>query len=236
LIDGLIIAACFPSTTTTCVVLTRAAHGDEAASLFSALLSNIIGVFLSPFLVSMYLASSDAEVPFVELIIGLVLMVLLPIAVGQIILNILTRYKQEHQLKKIPSSIISNGVILFVVFTIFSDAFSEGSPVPPLDWISITSIVTVSYLLFCVASFFGSSLPFFDFNRKERIGLLYCSTHKTLGMGIPIINGVYQGDPNRYLALLPIMIYHPLQLVLGSVVASPLDKWAQKDPKAQVQS
>jgi len=74
-----------------------------------------------------------------------------------------------------------------------------------------------------------SGLPFLNLSRRERISVFFTSTQKTLGMGIPLINFIYQDDPSLYLIFLPIMIYHPLQLVMGSMLVQPLQEWERKD-------
>lgn len=48
-----------------------------------------------------------------------------------------------------------------------------------------------------------------------------------MGMGLSIINALYGDDPMRYLVFLPVMTYHPLQLLLGSALTSTLASWTR---------
>ena len=50
------------------------------------------------------------------------------------------------------------------------------------------------------------------------MGLFGC-THKTVAMGVPLINAIYEDNPLVGLYTLPLLIWHPMQLVLGTAVA-----------------
>ena len=85
LIDGLVICSCLPMAINAGIVLTAAAGGDEAAAVFHASLGNIIGIFISPMLIVMYLPGAVGEVNLIEVFIDLILRVLVPLLVGQLI-------------------------------------------------------------------------------------------------------------------------------------------------------
>ena len=55
LADGMTICASLPITVNMVLVLTKSAGGDEAAAIFNAAFGNLVGVFLSPALILMYL-------------------------------------------------------------------------------------------------------------------------------------------------------------------------------------
>ncbi len=59
------------------------------------------------------------------------------------------------------------------------------------------------------------------FSRAERIAALYCTCHKTLAIGAPLIALLHHGRAGG-LALLPIIVYHPLQLLVGALLADRL--------------
>ena len=85
LIDGLVIGSCVPMAINAGLVLTAAAGGDEAAAVFHASLGNVIGIFISPLLILMYLPGSTGEVDLVQVIVELILRVLVPLIVGQLV-------------------------------------------------------------------------------------------------------------------------------------------------------
>jgi len=55
--------------------------------------------------------------------------------------------------------------------------------------------------------------------------VMFCGSQKTLAAGIPMAQLIFAGHPAMGLILLPIMIYHPLQLILCSGLAS---RWARR--------
>lgn len=54
--------------------------------------------------------------------------------------------------------------------------------------------------------------------KLQAMGLFGC-THKTVAMGVPLINAIYESNPMVGLYTLPLLIWHPMQLVVGSFVA-----------------
>jgi solute carrier family 10 (sodium/bile acid cotransporter), member 7 len=53
------------------------------------------------------------------------------------------------------------------------------------------------------------------FSIEDRIVAVFCGSKKTLAAGVPMARLIFGADPGLSLILLPLMIYHPLQLVVG---------------------
>ena len=85
LIDGLIICSCLPMAINAGIVLTAAASGDEAAAVFNASVGNIVGIFISPLLIVMYLPGAAGKVDLVRVFVELIVRVLVPLLVGQVL-------------------------------------------------------------------------------------------------------------------------------------------------------
>eukprot|EP01052_Picozoa_sp_SAG31_P055907 SAG31_NODE_15702_length_742_cov_1.152411_1_plen_84_part_00 len=49
-------------------------------------------------------------------------------------------------------------------------------------------------------------------------------------MGIPLMQTIFDDDDNLGIYVIPLLIYHPLQLVLGSLASQWLKDWADKCP------
>jgi len=62
------------------------------------------------------------------------------------------------------------------------------------------------------------------FARDERIAALFCGSKKTLASGVPMARLIFGAQPGLAVILLPIMIYHPLQLLVGGWLAGRLGK------------
>jgi len=85
LADGLAITACLPMSINAVIILTQAAHGDEAAAIFHTAFSNMTGIFLSPVLIVLYLPSITVDVDLLEVFKELTYKVIIPLAVGQVV-------------------------------------------------------------------------------------------------------------------------------------------------------
>ena len=70
--------------------------------------------------------------------------------------------------------------------------------------------------LFSLFSIFKSKL--LNNTRGEAVAATFCSSHKTLAFGLPLINTIFEGNANLASYCAPIMLMHPLQLVIGSLI------------------
>jgi SBF-like CPA transporter family (DUF4137) len=64
---------------------------------------------------------------------------------------------------------------------------------------------------------------------KLRVMGLFGGTHKTVAMGLPLISAIYDGNPNIGLYSLPLLCWHPLQLVLGTLIAPRLLAFVERE-------
>ena len=60
------------------------------------------------------------------------------------------------------------------------------------------------------------------------MGLFGC-THKTVSVGVPLINAMYEGNLNVGLYTLPLLIWHPMQLLVGSILAPKLKAYVERE-------
>lgn len=65
--------------------------------------------------------------------------------------------------------------------------------------------------------FFSSKI--FNFKRADAIAATFCTSHKTLAFGLPLLNTIFEGNANLAAYCAPVMFIHPLQLLLGSILA-----------------
>ena len=63
------------------------------------------------------------------------------------------------------------------------------------------------------------------FSREDRIAAIFCGSKKTLASGVPMARLIFGAHPGLALILLPIMVYHSLQLVVGGILAQ---RWGQQ--------
>ncbi|CAO3625495.1 unnamed protein product [Cunninghamella blakesleeana] len=263
LLIGVVIAASTPTTVSSNVVMTKNAKGNEASALMNAALGNVLGIFVSPALVSTFQdplldATPEDEsqnqvggvVDMVSVLKQLGLTVLIPLIVGQIIQWLFTekvaKIKEQWRL-----SDVSSVALLLMVWSVFSDAVASGSfsAVTPKDIIVVAIINAIFYISFSLLCLFLARLPLprfintpdwvkkLRYSREDTVAVMYCGATKTVAMGVPLINVLYQnGDPGTIGVLsTPLLLYHVEQLILGNLEVELLKKWVLDGQKAKEQ-
>jgi solute carrier family 10 (sodium/bile acid cotransporter), member 7 len=220
--QGFLYLCVLPSTVSTSVVLTSVARGNTAAAILSAAFSNIVGVVLTPLLVSFLMQATGQSGTIGPLLFQIVLLTLVPFAIGVGLRHFLQTWIDAN---KSWVNLISNSVILFIVYTAFCDSVSERI------WDKYGIGLTVGVLV-CVVLLFGMmsaliSLVSFaaKLNREDSIAVYFCSVKKTLAMGVPLAMLIFGSRGDLSLILLPIMFYHPFQLFVNGLLAN---RWAHE--------
>ena len=185
-----------------------------------------MGIFLSPVLILCYLGvHGDISLPHVFFKLGL--LVLLPICVGQYLQAYVTTAKDFVKHHKGYFKQTQEYCLVFIVYTVFCKTFLNGCDA------SASDVVLMAALEFCMLTT-GMVLAWVAlralFPREPRLqvtGVFGC-THKTLSMGIPLIHAIYENNPRLGLYTLPLLIWHPMQLVLGTAVAPRLAAYVER--------
>ena len=220
--QGFLYLCVLPSTVSTSVVLTSVARGNTAAAILSAAFSNIVGVVLTPLLVSFLMQATGQSGPIGPLLLQITCLTLLPFAVGVGLRRFIQAWIDAN---KSWVNLTSNSVILFIVYTAFCDSVNERI------WDKYGIVLTVGVLV-SVALLFGiMSLLIYltslaaKLNREDRIAVYFCSVKKTLAMGVPLAILIFGARADLSLILLPIMFYHPFQLFTNGLLAN---RWAHE--------
>lgn len=215
--QGLLYLCVLPSTISTSVVLTAVAHGNVAGALFNAALSNIVGVVLTPLLVHALMQTTGHSGEMGPLMVKITLLTLLPFFVGMLLRPHLHHWVDRH---KAWVTRISNAVIVFIVYTAFCDSFVESI------WSKYGADVTLKLLAWICLLFLAMSLLIYAtcralrLNREDWIAAYFCSVKKTLAMGVPLAMLIFGANSDLPLILLPIMLYHPLQIFVNGMFAN----------------
>ncbi|KAG8592347.1 hypothetical protein GDO81_000469 [Engystomops pustulosus] len=222
LLKGLQTVSCMPPPVSSAVILTKAVGGNEAAAIFNSAFGSFLGIVVTPMLLLLFLGSSSS-VPFTSIFSQLFMTVVVPLIIGQIV----RRYiKDWLERKKPPFGAISSCVLLMIIYTTFCDTFSN--PNIDLDKFSLVVIVFIIFfiqLAFMLLTFLFSTSKNTGFTPADTVAIVFCSTHKSLTLGIPMLKIVFAGYEHLSLISVPLLIYHPAQILLGSVLVPTIKSW-----------
>ncbi|MFT3830023.1 MAG: bile acid:sodium symporter family protein [Opitutaceae bacterium] len=211
-----------PSTVSSSVAMTVLARGNISAAVFNATLSGLLGVFLTPLWVSWRLQTTGQAFPVGEVILDLVCWLLVPLALGQLSRPWLAEWVVRH--RKLVNR-VDRGTILLLVYTSFCDSVRWGvwaGRGPGLVAVTLLGGLALFWLLFALTNALGRACRF---PLEDRITAVFCGSKKTLASGVPMAQLIFAGHPGLSLILLPILIYHPLQLVICGALAA---RWGRR--------
>ncbi len=210
---GLLFLCCLPSAVQASVIFTSVAGGNVAAALCSASLSSIVGIVLTPLLVGALL-SAHGDVPM-NGIGPLLLHLLLPFVVGQMLQTVIGPWVQRHS--RMTQS-VDRASVLLMVYAVISAATLSGawSGVSRTDFIVLAAIEAA--LLATMLGLTAFAARCCGLSRADRIAVMFCGSKKSLVSGIPMANALF-ADVSVGLLVLPLMIFHQLQLMTCAVLA-----------------
>lgn len=219
---GILFLCVLPSTVQSSIAFTSVARGNVAAAVCSASASNLIGIFLTPLLVSMLLASSSAGHSSFESILKIIYQLLLPFVAGQIARPLIAAWIERH---KNVLKMVDQSSILLVVYVAFSEAVVQGlwKQVPLSMLLSLLLISAVMLAIIMGLTTYASRR--FGFNKEDEIAVVFCGSKKSLASGVPMAKVLFASHAVG-LVLLPLMIFHQLQLMVCAVIAQ---RYAARD-------
>ncbi|HEU0065754.1 MAG TPA: bile acid:sodium symporter family protein [Sphingomonas sp.] len=222
LLSGLLYLTLLPSTVQSSIAFTAMARGNVAAAVCSASLSNVVGIVLTPLLVALFLniggggggGGGGASTGRAVGAIGLQL--LLPFLAGHALRPVIGGVIDRNKRILMP---VDRGSILLVVYSAFSAAVVGGI------WSRVGAADLVVLLVLCVivlgvvmavnvAVARLAGLP-----RADAIALLFCGSKKSLVSGVPMAGALFP-SAQVGLILLPLMIFHQLQLFVCAALAA----------------
>ncbi|XP_021500984.1 sodium/bile acid cotransporter 7 isoform X2 [Meriones unguiculatus] len=209
LLKGLQTVGCMPPPVSSAVILTKAVGGNE-------------GIVVTPVLLLLFLGSSSS-VPFTSIFSQLFMTVVVPLIIGQIVRR---HIKDWLERRKPPFGVVSSSVLLMIIYTTFCDTFSN-----PLIDLDVFSLVVILFIIvsvqlsFMLLTFIFSTRNNSGFTAADTVAIIFCSTHKSLTLGIPMLKIVFAGHEHLSLISVPLLIYHPAQILLGSVLVPTIKSW-----------
>ena len=147
----------------------------------------------------------------------LLLQILLPVVLG-LLLNPTRLGKIAEKYSK-QLKYFDQLTILSIVYTAFSDSFDQHM-FSSLNILELILLGACLLGLFFVAYFItGTVARLLGFNREDTITATFCGSKKSLIHGTVMAKVIFMGSPLMGILLLPIMLYHALQLIAVSIMA-----------------
>ena len=213
---GILFLTLVPSTVQSSVAFTSIAKGNVAGAIVSASASNLVGVIITPLLV-MFLMGTGGGVHIDTSVFGeIALLLLAPFVLGQLTRRWVGKVAQSKATK-----VVDRGSIAMVVYSAFSKGVVDGI------WSSI-SLWDLAFLVVFAAIFVAFMLWLtrkasqkMGFNRADTIAIEFCGSKKSLATGLPMASVIFaSGGASLGLLILPLMIYHQVQLMMCSWLAA----------------
>jgi sodium/bile acid cotransporter 7 len=221
---GVLFLCMLPSTVQSSIAFTSIAQGNVAAAVCGASASNMLGIVLTPLLVGLFVASGSAAGPSGHAIVSIVVQLLLPFVAGQIMRRWIGRWVDHH---KPMLKYVDQGSILLMVYAAFGAAVHEGLW-QHLGLGALAGLLTVDAVLLAVlllATTWGSRA--LGFSREDEIAIVFCGSKKSLATGIPMAKVLLAGQGAGSIVL-PLMLFHQLQLMVCAVLAR---RYARREPE-----
>ncbi|MEX6667562.1 bile acid:sodium symporter family protein [Pseudomonas sp. W2-17] len=212
---GILYLCALPATVQSAIAFTSLARGNIPAAICSAAASSLFGIFLTPLLVTLLLNVHGEGGSTLDAIVKISVQLLLPFIAGQIMRRWIGAWvgRNKNWLK-----FVDQGSILLVVYGAFSEAVNEGiwQKTPIWDLAGLVLVCCLLLTLVLVAATLLSKL--FGFNQEDRITILFCGSKKSLATGVPMAQVLFAGSTIGLL-ILPLMLFHQIQLMVCAVVA-----------------
>jgi solute carrier family 10 (sodium/bile acid cotransporter), member 7 len=222
---GLAFLCCLPSTVQSSIAFTSVARGNVAAAICAASFSNLLGIVVSPLLVALLLATRGGFSG--QAVLDVALQLLLPFLLGQLARPWIAGFVARH---RSVLGLVDRGSILLVVYSAFGEGVVDGV------WhrVSVTALVALvgveAVLLGLVLALTWFAGRAVGLPREDQVTIMLCGSKKSLASGLPMAGVLFAG-PVVGLIVLPLMLYHQLQLMVCAALAQRLGRNADRqDP------
>lgn len=232
---GLLFLSILPTTIATSALMAARAGGKAAAVNWNILFSNVLGLFIVPYGTLWILGlPAEIEVPYFAMTGQVFLLLLLPMILGMMLQQRLGEFWQKH-LKLFKT--FNKLLIYLMVYAALCDGFiSKSWEILGLNFLIGLVGVVLAMLLFWHGLAWKLT-GWLGFSPELRVSAVFTAAQKTLAAGVPLAGllftalaevGAGASLPPLALFLLPLLIYHPMQLILGAVLVEKIQGKGRK--------
>ncbi|WP_103503678.1 bile acid:sodium symporter family protein [Streptomyces sp. SM12] len=220
LATGVLFLCLVPSTVQSSIAFTSIARGNVAGAIAAGSFSSLVGMVLTPLLAGLLIGGSAGF--SADGLLKICLQLLLPFAVGQLLHRWLGALVVRH---RTALSYFERGSVLIVVYAAFSRGMRDGV-FSQISWqrlLALFAVISVLLALMLLVTGYGSRR--LGFGRADRIAVVFAGSKKSLAVGLPMSSVLFGAD--AALAVLPLMLFHQVQLIVCAVLAR---RWAEQAP------
>ncbi len=215
---GFLYLGCLPSTVQSATAYSSLAGGNVASSVVAAALLNILGVFITAPLFSLFAGSGTAAF-HAEGLIKVVTILLIPFLLGQALQGRMGAWVAGHRQLVTRMDRTSIAIAVYVAFSgAVAQRFWERIDLAGWLWLAGG---TALFLLYghLGAWLAGGSI---GLDRPNRVSFLFAGAQKSIAMGAPLATVLFS-PAAAGIVLLPILLYHLVQLVIAAPIAARLN-------------
>jgi sodium/bile acid cotransporter 7 len=215
---GFLYLGCLPSTVQSATAYSSLAGGNVASSVVAAALLNILGVFITAPLFSLLAGSGAAEF-HAEGLLKVVTILLIPFLLGQAMQGRLGGWVAGHRQLVTRMDRTSIAIAVYVAFSgAVEQRFWERVDLSGWLWLAGGTALFLFYG-HLGAWLIGGSVRL---DRANRISFLFAGAQKSVAMGAPLATVLFP-PAAAGIVLLPILLYHLVQLVIAAPIAARLN-------------
>ncbi|WP_031080929.1 bile acid:sodium symporter family protein [Streptomyces sp. NRRL WC-3549] len=211
--QGFLFLCLVPSTIQSSIAFTSIARGNVPAAICAGSFSSLAGIVLTPLLAAVLLGSSAGGFS-AESLVQIVLQLLVPFLAGQLLRRWVGGFLTRHRRVL---GYVDRGSILLVVYTAFSEGMVAGiwHQVTPLRLGGLLAAEAVLLAAMLALSWYGAKR--LGFGRPDRVAIQFAGSKKSLAAGLPMASVLFGAQAS--LAVLPLMLFHQMQLMVCAVIA-----------------
>lgn len=214
---GVLYLCALPGTVQSAIAFTSIGRGNVPAAVCSASASSLIGIGLTPLLLKLMLDADGAggTASTLDAVISISAQILLPFVAGHLSRPWIGNWIDRNRSWLVN---VDQSSILLVVYTAFSASVVGGlwETVPPATLITLTIICCI---LLAVVLFLTTWLSrTLGFNKEDEITIVFCGSKKSMATGVPMAQVLFTASAIGP-ALLPLIIFHQIQLMVCAVMA-----------------
>ncbi len=224
---GIFFLTALPSTISSSIAMTALARGSVPVAVFNATLSSLFGMIVTPTLIALVSTSALGNMSLLSSVQDIAQTLLAPFILGQLARPIIKKVISKH---KWILNRLDRGVILLIIYVSFAKSTIENvwSQFSAMQF-GLTAIIVLTILALTITTttFLARKL---NLSLEDEIAAVFCGSTKSLANGAPIAQILFAGSPQLALIMLPLMLYHQLQLIACATLAR---KYADKAIEAE---